>query len=105
MAIDASGNVWVANYGSSNVTELSSAGALLGTLSVGTGPHGMAIDASGKAINYSGGAWHTPVLVDPGSTDHADLGLGELDAVSCPTTTYCMAVSNLDGYGIYNGAS
>jgi hypothetical protein len=65
----------------------------------------MAVDGSGKAINYSGGAWHTPVLVDPGSTDHADLGLGELDAVSCPTTTFCMAVSNLDGYTIYNGAS
>jgi len=65
----------------------------------------MAVDGSGKAINYSGGAWHTPVLVDPGSTDHADLGLGELDAVSCPTTTFCMAVSGLDGYTIYNGAS
>jgi hypothetical protein len=44
------------------------------------------------------------VLVDPGTTNHADLGLGELDAVSCPTTTFCMAVSNLDGYTIYNGA-
>jgi hypothetical protein len=64
----------------------------------------MAVDGSGHAINYSGGAWHTPVLVDPGTTNHADLGLGELDAVSCPTTTFCMAVSNLDGYTIYNGA-
>jgi hypothetical protein len=64
----------------------------------------MAVDASGNAINYSGGAWQTPVLVDPGTTNHADLGLGELDAVSCRTTTFCMAVSNLDGYSIYNGA-
>ena len=64
----------------------------------------MAVDSSGNAINYSGGAWHTPVLVDPGSTVHADLGLGEFDAVSCPTKTFCMAVSNLDGYTIYNGA-
>ncbi len=65
----------------------------------------MAVDSSGNAINYSGGAWHTPVLVDPGTREHADLGLGELDGVSCPTTTFCMAVSNLDGYTIYNGAS
>jgi hypothetical protein len=64
----------------------------------------MAVDSSGNAINYRGGAWHTPVLVDPGTTEHADLGLGELDAVSCPTTTFCMAVSDLDGYTIYNGA-
>jgi hypothetical protein len=64
----------------------------------------MAVDASGNAINYSGGAWGAPVLVDPGSTDHADLGFGEFDAVSCPTTRFCMAVSNLDGYSIYNGA-
>ena len=64
----------------------------------------MAVDASGNAINYSGGAWGTPVLVDPGFTDHADLGFGEFDAVSCPTTRFCMAVSNLDGYSIYNGA-
>ncbi|MGD0808736.1 MAG: hypothetical protein ABSA91_03400 [Acidimicrobiales bacterium] len=64
----------------------------------------MAVDSSGDAINYSGGAWHTPVLVDPGTTEHADLGLGELNAVSCPTTTFCMAVSDLDGYSIYNGA-
>lgn len=38
-------------------------------------------------------------------TNHTDLGHGELDAVSCPTTTFCMAVSSLDGYTIYNGAS
>ena len=29
----------------------------------------MAVDASGNVINYSGGAWHSPVLVDPGSTN------------------------------------
>ena len=63
----------------------------------------MAVDRAGNAINYSGGAWHTPVLVDPGSVEHADLGDGEFDAVSCPTTTFCMAVSSIDGYTIYNG--
>ena len=65
----------------------------------------MAVDGSGQAINYRGGVWHTPVLVDPGSTSHADLGHGEFDAVSCPSTTFCMAASSLDGYTIYNGAT
>ena len=64
----------------------------------------MAVDRAGNAIEYSGGVWHTPVRVDPGSTSHANLGHGEFDAVSCPTTTFCMAVSNVDGYTIYNGA-
>ena len=54
VAVDASGNVWVANYGSNNVTKLSSAGALLGTFSVGTNPIAVAIDTSGNVwvANY-----------------------------------------------------
>ncbi len=48
LAIDASGNVWVANYGSGNVTELNSSGATLGTFPVGTNPIGLAIDSSGN---------------------------------------------------------
>ena len=57
IAIDGSGNAWVANYGSgtagtasgdSNVTELSSKGALLGTYTAGSDPARIAIDASGN---------------------------------------------------------
>jgi hypothetical protein len=48
VAVDQSGNVWVANYGSANVTKLSSAGATLGTYSVGTIPIGVAVDQSGN---------------------------------------------------------
>ena len=54
VAIDSSGNVWVANNGSANVSKLSSAGALLGTYTVGANPHGIAIDSSGNVwvANY-----------------------------------------------------
>ncbi len=48
IAIDESGDVWVANLGSSNVTELSFSGTTIGTYNVGTRPAGIAIDASGN---------------------------------------------------------
>lgn len=57
IAIDGSGNVWVVNSGNgtagtaagdSNVTELSSTGALIGTYAAGTSPAGIAIDGSGN---------------------------------------------------------
>jgi 6-phosphogluconolactonase (cycloisomerase 2 family) len=52
--VDQSGNVWVANYGSANVTKLSSAGATLGTYSVGSSHVGVAVDQSGNVwvANY-----------------------------------------------------
>ena len=48
IAIDSSGNVWVTNQGSDNVTEFSSAGALIETYTVGSAPTGIAIDGSGN---------------------------------------------------------
>ena len=40
-------NIWVANYGSNNVTKLrASDGATLGTFSVGTSPNGIAFDGA-----------------------------------------------------------
>ncbi len=48
IAIDSSGNVWVTNQGSNNVTEFSSAGALIETYTVGSAPTGIAIDGSGN---------------------------------------------------------
>ncbi len=54
IAIDASGNVWVANAGSSTVTELSPAVATITTVTIGSYPIYMAIDASGNVwvTNY-----------------------------------------------------
>ena len=50
IAIDSSGNVWVANDGSNNVTELNSSGAVIGTYDLGGGfsycSYGIAIDNS-----------------------------------------------------------
>jgi streptogramin lyase len=48
IAIDGSGNVWVVNQGSNNVTKLSSSGTVLGTYSVGSAPKSVAIDGSGN---------------------------------------------------------
>jgi DNA-binding beta-propeller fold protein YncE len=46
IAIDASGNIWVTNFGSGTVTKLSPVGSVLGVYNVGGGPRGIAIDPS-----------------------------------------------------------
>ncbi len=71
IAIDGYGNLWIANYGSSNVTELNSSGTLIGgpfTADVGVNPTSIVIDATGliwvtnqgsnfvTLLNSSGGA-------------------------------------------------
>ena len=48
VAIDSSGNVWVANYGGNSVTEISNANDSVTTFKVGTNPHGIVIDSSGN---------------------------------------------------------
>ena len=54
VAIDQSGNVWVANNNSNTLEKFSSAGTLLGTFATGTNPHYVAIDQSGNVwvTNY-----------------------------------------------------
>jgi hypothetical protein len=59
-----------------------------------------AVDGAGNVITYANGTWSAPKVVDPGSTADDDLGAGEFDGISCPTATWCMAVSYLDGYSI-----
>ena len=44
IAIDASGNIWVANSGGKTVSKLSPAGTTVGTYTVGVAPQGVAID-------------------------------------------------------------
>ena len=48
IAIDSTGNVWVANYGSGTVTKLSNIGSILGTFTVGSSPSRIVIDGSGN---------------------------------------------------------
>ncbi len=48
IAIDSAGNIWVTNWGSNNVSELSSAGVLINTYTVGSNPSGIAIDSAGN---------------------------------------------------------
>jgi prepilin-type N-terminal cleavage/methylation domain-containing protein len=49
VAVDAGGNVWVANYGSNTVSKLNgSTGATIGTYAVGSYPYSVAVDASGN---------------------------------------------------------
>jgi len=50
LAVDASGNIWGVNSsGGSNVIELSSTGAVLGSFSAGSNPFAVAIDSGGNA--------------------------------------------------------
>jgi DNA-binding beta-propeller fold protein YncE len=50
-------HIWVTNFGSANVTELSaSSGATLGTYAVGTHPNGIAFDGSHIWLTNSGSA-------------------------------------------------
>ena len=68
IAIDASGNVWVVNNGSNNVTVLNSSGAALFTPSVGTSPVGIAIDSSGNAWVTNSGSGTVTELSSSGIT-------------------------------------
>ncbi len=54
IALDTSGNAWVASYGSNTVTALSPSGTVIGSYKVGKSPVGIAIDASGNVwvANY-----------------------------------------------------
>jgi len=48
-------NMWVANFGSSNVTELSPTGSTLGTFSVGSNPEAIAFDEVNMWVANNGG--------------------------------------------------
>jgi hypothetical protein len=61
LAIDASGNIWSANYGGNSVSLVSSAGAVISTGYTGGGlnhPGGIAVDGNGTVwvVNYRGGS-------------------------------------------------
>ena len=68
IAIDASGNVWVANVNSNTVTELSPTGATKGTYNVGSNPEGIVIDASGNAWVANDGSSNVTELSPTGAT-------------------------------------
>ena len=58
VAVDpTSHDVWVANYTSNNVTELSSTGSVLGTSTVGSYPRGVAVDATSHDV-WVTNSWH-----------------------------------------------
>ncbi len=68
IAIDSSGNVWVANYLSNNITELNSSGTTIGTYTVGAFPETIAIDASGNVWVTNGGSNNVTKLNSSGTT-------------------------------------
>jgi len=57
IAIDASGNAWVANEAGTGVTELSTTGTVLSTASTGFTGSGNVLGAQGIAIDRSGNVW------------------------------------------------
>lgn len=66
--IDASGSIWIANYGSNSVTKLADSGALLGTYSVGSGPEGIAFDLNGNVWVTNRNSNNVSVLSPSGVT-------------------------------------
>lgn len=67
-ALDASGNLWVGDSGTTTVTELNSSGSVIGTFSAGTNPQGLAIDASGNVWVADFGGSTVTELNSSGST-------------------------------------
>jgi hypothetical protein len=73
---------------------------------LGTDPHGAAVSCStptlcasvsGPDLSYrNGGGWSTPAAIDPG---------GVLDAVSCPTPSYCVAADTTGSVVTFDGSS
>ena len=72
LALDASGNVWIANSGNNSVTELSNTGAVLSGSGYTAGPmnapSAIAIDASGNAWVANGGNSSVTELNPSGTT-------------------------------------
>jgi DNA-binding beta-propeller fold protein YncE len=83
IAVDLTGNIWVADYGGYSVVELSPSGVLLHNISTAAGsvaPLGIAIDGIGNVwtANYYGNSI-TAILGATGSMISSPAGLG-LDA-------------------------
>ncbi len=94
VAVDAAGNVWVANSsGSSTVAHLKTDGTYVGKLSVGSGPTGVAVDSNGKvwATNINS---NNTVRINPnsGSIGGGGFNIGAVD----------LTVSLGSGAGPYN---
>jgi RHS repeat-associated protein len=56
----------------------------------------MAVDGSGYVVKYSGTSWSAPSDID---------GSSQIEAVSCATTSFCLAVDSSGDYLKYNGTS
>ena len=64
IAVDSSGNVWVANANSNNVTELNSSGKTVGRYyAVWGNPEGIAIDSSGNVWVANSGSRNVTELI------------------------------------------
>lgn len=60
----------------------------------------MAVDLSGRVLIFNGSSWNTPKVVFP-RVDGQNPGVR---AVSCPSTSLCLAVSDY-GYGVYRAGT
>lgn len=111
VAVDISGNIWVTNNASNNITEISNTGSILGTFNVGTYPMGVAVDGKGNIwvannktnnvteLSYQGTVLNTfpvgnapnEIAVDPSGnlwvTNYTDQTVVELAGVGNAQTT------------------
>jgi streptogramin lyase len=108
VVVDRNSNVWIANslYDSS-VSHLRTNGTIVGKISTGSGPTGVAVDANGKvwATNYYG--W-TASRIDPnaGATGGGGFKIGAVDkTVNLGTNAYPYNYSDMTGYVLIGGTS
>jgi streptogramin lyase len=101
LALDQKGNVWVANYGGSSVSEISSAGVVIanGTYTAGgiSHPQGIAIDGAGNVwvANYRG----------PSLTELAGAGSASPGAALSPAVGLGGDAALLEAYAVAIDAS
>ncbi len=79
LAFNMTGFLFVANYGSANLTVINTTGASVGSVAVGTGPTSIAMDASGFLYVTNFGSANVTVVNDTGSSapsDFTTIGVG-----------------------------
>jgi hypothetical protein len=54
------------------------------------------VDHSGNALTYDGTSWSSPDSIDAAN---------QIISVSCPTTSFCVAVDSVGNVFTYNGSS
>ncbi|MDA8174599.1 MAG: Ig-like domain-containing protein, partial [Nitrospiraceae bacterium] len=105
IAIDASGNIWVANSGDGTVEELNSSGSVIGTFTSNiSGPGYIAIDASGNVWVTGNNTFITELLKSSGYTTSSTFNMAAPDMAG-PARIAIDASGNVWTANTYSGST